>query len=200
MSDEKAKADNAEAREQGAPETEAERSEDDRAEGVDLAAALEEARAEAENYRDQLLRTRAEMENVRKRAERDVEAARKYALERFATDLLGVRDSLELGLQAAEQESGSLDKLKEGMDLTARMLVQAMEKFGIEAMDPAGETFDPSYHEAVSTQESDEHEPNTVLSVMQKGYLLNGRVLRPAMVVVSKRPSSDRNEAGDGGA
>lgn len=200
MSDDKAKADNAEAREQGAPETEAERPEDERAEGVDLAAALEEARAEAENYRDQLLRTRAEMENVRKRAERDVEAARKYALERFATDLLGVRDSLELGLQAAEQESGSLDKLKEGMDLTARMLVQAMEKFGIEAMDPAGETFDPSYHEAVSTQESDEHEPNTVLSVMQKGYLLNGRVLRPAMVVVSKRPSSDRNEAGDGGA
>lgn len=159
-----------------------------------LAAELEELRAEAEKYRDEMLRARAEADNVRKRAERDVEAARKFALERFATELLGVRDSLEMGLQAAEQASGSPDKLKEGMDLTARMLAQAMEKFGIEPLDPEGETFDPSYHEAMSTRESGEHEPNTVLAVMQKGYLLNGRVLRPAMVVVSRRPEANDDE------
>lgn len=190
MSQEKANADDAETRQQDAPETDAESS----GEENDLAAELEKARAEADECRDRMLRAHAELENVRKRAERDVEAARKFALERFATELLGVRDSLEMGLQAAEEESGSLDKLREGMDLTARMLAQAMEKFGIETLNPEGESFDPSYHEAMSTRETDEHEPNTVLSVMQKGYLLNGRVLRPAMVVVSRRPSGD----GDG--
>lgn len=148
----------------------------------------EELAAELEEYRDQLLRTRAELDNVRKRAEREVENARKFALERFANELLGVRDSLEMGLRAADTESGGLEKLKEGMELTERMLAQAMEKFGVEVLNPEGETFDPSYHEAMSTRESGEHAPNTVLSVMQKGYLLNGRVLRPAMVVVSKRP------------
>lgn len=181
MSDDKTNTGSGETRESEAPETQ-----------DDLDTQLENARAEAESYRDQALRAHAEAENVRKRAERDVEAARKFALERFATELLGVRDSLELGLQAAREDAGA-DKLKEGMELTARMLAQAMEKFGVEVIDPRGEAFDPSYHEAMSVQESGEHEPNTVLSVMQKGYLLNGRVLRPAMVLVSKRP-------GEGGA
>lgn len=183
---------NANAGKAGAPEDESAAGEagasSTAAEQEDLAAELERTRAETEEYRDQALRAKAELENVRKRAERDVEAARKFALEKFATELLGVRDSLEMGLQAADQDTGTIDKLKEGMELTERMLNQAMSKFGIEPMDPGGEAFDPTYHEAVSTQETDEHEPNTVLSVMQKGYLLNGRVLRPAMVVVSKRP------------
>lgn len=189
MSDHKANAECEGAPKEEAPAPEAQQDEAGASSEEALAAQLEEARAEAEQYRDQALRARAEADNVRKRAERDVEAARKFALEKFATELLGVRDSLELGLQAAEQESGSLEKLQEGMALTSRMLNQAMEKFGIEAMDPQGEPFDPSYHEAVSTQESAEHDANTVVSVMQKGYLLNGRVLRPAMVVVSKPPS-----------
>ena len=189
MSDHKANAEREGAPEEEATAPETQRDETGASPEEALAAQLEEARAEAEQYRDQALRARAEADNARKRAERDVEAARKFALEKFATELLGVRDSLELGLQAAEQESGSLEKLQEGMALTSRMLNQAMEKFGIEPMDPQGETFDPSYHEAVSTQESAEHDANTVVSVMQKGYLLNGRVLRPAMVVVSKPPS-----------
>lgn len=188
MSEEKAKNGDAELPAEDAPETDDPREEADT--GGDFADELERARAEAEECRDQLLRARAELENVRKRAEREAESARKFALERFATELLGVRDSLEMGLQAAEAESGDMDKLKEGMELTARMLNQVMEKFGVEALHPEGEAFDPSFHEAMSAQESGEHEPNTVLSVMQKGYLLNGRVLRPAMVVVSKRPDN----------
>ena len=152
----------------------------------ELQAALDQAQAEAEQYRDQAVRAHAEMENVRKRAQRDVESARKFAIEKFASELLGVRDSLELGLKAAEEQSGDYDKLKEGMDMTVRMLVSSMEKVGIEAVDPKGETFNPEFHEAVSTQPSDELEPNTVADVMQKGYTLNGRVLRAAMVVVAK--------------
>jgi len=188
MSDEKANAEREEERAEHATENQqAEEQTDDR-DIAELESALEAARKEAEEYREQALRARAEMENVRKRAERDVESARKYALEKFATELLGVRDSLEMGLQAAEEQSGDFDKLKEGIELTGRMLASAMEKFGIEPVNPEGETFDPSYHEAMSAQETDEQPPNTVVNVVQKGYLLNGRVLRPAMVVVSKRP------------
>ena len=156
------------------------------AETDELQAELDQARAEAEQYRDQAVRAHAEMENVRKRAQRDVESARKFAIEKFASELLGVRDSLELGLKAAEEHSGDYDKLKEGMDMTVRMLVSSMEKVGIEAIDPKGEAFNPEFHEAVSTQPSEELEPNTVAEVMQKGYTLNGRVLRAAMVVVAK--------------
>lgn len=152
----------------------------------ELQAALDQAQAEVEQYRDQAVRAHAEMENVRKRAQRDVESARKFALERFASDLLGVRDSLEMGLKAADEKNASFDKLKEGMELTERMLASSMEKAGVEIVNPEGETFDPERHEAVSTQPSDELKPNTVASVMQKGYMLNGRVLRAAMVVVAK--------------
>lgn len=155
---------------------------------ADSGDALAAARAEAEQYKDQFLRARAELDNLRKRAERDLEGARKFALERFAGELLAVRDSLEMGLAAAEEQGGDLEKLQEGAALTARMLAQAMEKFGVEVVNPAGEAFNPDYQEAVSVQESSEHAPNTVTVVMQKGYLLNGRVLRPAMVVVSKAP------------
>ncbi len=152
----------------------------------ELSAALEQARADADKYRDQAVRAAAELENVRKRAQRDVESARKYAIEKFASELLGVRDSLELGLEAAEDNRGDFEKLKEGMEMTNRMLASSMEKVGIEPINPEGETFNPEYHEAVSTQPSDELAPNTVASVMQKGYTLNGRVLRAAMVTVAK--------------
>ena len=168
-----------------------EASADSLAETDELQAELDQARAEAEQYRDQAVRAAAEMENVRKRAQRDAESARKFAIEKFAADLLGVRDSLELGLQAAEEGNGDFDKLKEGMDMTNRMLASSMEKAGIAVINPEGATFDPEYHEAVSTQPSDELPPNSVASVMQKGYTLNGRVLRAAMVTVAK-PTGDK--------
>ncbi|OOG20656.1 nucleotide exchange factor GrpE [Thioalkalivibrio denitrificans] len=148
---------------------------------------LEEAQAKAQEHFDKLLRTQAEMENLRKRTARDVENARKYALERFASELLAVRDSLEMGLDAARGET-DVDKIREGTELTLKMLVQLMEKFGIEQLDPQGERFDPDRHQAMSMQENAELEPNTVMTVMQKGYLLNDRLLRPAMVIVSKAP------------
>lgn len=159
---------------------------DSLSETQELQAALEQAQAESAQYRDQAVRAMAEAENTRKRAQRDVESARKFALEKFAADLLGVRDSLELGLQAAEEKSGDYDKLKEGMDMTGRMLASSMEKAGIEPINPVGESFNPEFHEAVSTQPSDDLPANSVAAVMQKGYTLNGRVLRAAMVVVAK--------------
>lgn len=152
----------------------------------ELQGALDQAQAEAAQYRDQAVRAMAEAENTRKRAQRDVESARKFALERFAGELLGVRDSLELGLKAAEDNAGDFDKLKEGMDMTYRMLASSMEKAGIETINPEGEVFNPEFHEAVSTQPSDDLPANSVAAVMQKGYMLNGRVLRAAMVTVAK--------------
>lgn len=156
-----------------------------------LREALQQAVDEADRYRDQALRAAAETENVRKRAQRDVESARKYALEKFATELLGVRDSLEMGLNASEAAQADIGKLTEGMELTSRMLASAMEKFGVEVINPEGEAFDPELHEAVSTHETDSQAPNTVVSVVQKGYTLNGRVLRAAMVVVAKQAGGD---------
>lgn len=149
---------------------------------------LQAAREEAAQLKDQYARLQAEMENVRKRAERDVESAHKFGVEKFAKELLGVTDSLEAGLASANESGADLDKLREGMEMTERMLLQAMEKFGVESVNPEGEAFNPEYHEAMSMQPSSEHAPNTVVTVIQKGYLLHGRVLRPAMVIVSSAP------------
>lgn len=149
---------------------------------------LENTRAKAEEHWNQLLRTQAEMENTRRRAERDVENAHKYALERFAQELLPVKDSLELGLAAISGDDETIVRLKEGSELTLKMLTSVMEKFGIKAVDPLGEPFNPDLHQAISMQPSTEYGPNTVMSVMQKGYLLNDRLIRPALVVVAKAP------------
>ncbi|HEX6259904.1 MAG TPA: nucleotide exchange factor GrpE [Woeseiaceae bacterium] len=138
-----------------------------------------------ENW-DKYLRTAAELENMRKRAARDMENARKFALERFATELLAVRDSLEMGLQAAEGMNAA--DLIEGSKATLKQLVATMERFGVTEVDPQGEPFDPALHEAMTMQQSDQVEPNTVLTVFQKGYTLNGRLLRPARVVVASAP------------
>jgi molecular chaperone GrpE len=138
-------------------------------------------RAAAENW-DRYLRTAAELENVRKRARRDVENAHRFALERFSRDLLAVRDSLEMGLAA---EGASVESLFEGSEATLKILSATMQQFGIEVVDPAGEPFDPEFHEAISMQPSDDVEPGSVVTVVQKGYSLNGRLLRPAMVVVA---------------
>ena len=152
----------------------------------DLMPLLEDARAKADEHWNQLLRVQADMENTRRRAKQDVENAHKFALEKFALELLPVKDSLEMGLAAIDGSSEDAAQLKEGTQLTLKMLDSALEKFGIEAIDPIGETFDPDRHQAMSMQESADHKPNTVMAVMQKGYQLNDRLLRPAMVVVSK--------------
>lgn len=161
----------------------------------ELQAKLTEAENQARENWDKLLRANAEMDNLRRRTERELENAHKYALERFAQELLAVRDSLEMGLTAAEQEEASVEKIREGTELTLRMLEAAMDKFNIQPIDPQGETFNPELHQAMSMVEMPDKEPNTVINVMQKGYLLNDRLIRPAMVMVSRTP-----ESGDKGA
>ncbi|RDH89981.1 MAG: nucleotide exchange factor GrpE [endosymbiont of Seepiophila jonesi] len=166
--------------------------EEDSPEG--LTKLLEDARSKAGDHWDQLMRTRAEMDNLRKRQERDLENAHKFALDKFSQDLLQVWDSLELGHQAAQEESADVEKLQEGTELTLRLLKTVMEKNGVEQVDPTGEIFNPEFHQAMSMQERDDVEPNTVVAVVQKGYRLNGRLIRPAMVMVSKAPSAPVDE------
>lgn len=151
-----------------------------------LLLSLQDAQAKADEYWNELLRTRAELSNLQRRAERDVSNAHKYALERFASELLPVIDSLELGLNAAS-DGGTPDseKLREGMELTLKLLLTATAKFGITPVDPRGEKFNPERHQAMSMQPAEGVEPNTVLTVYQKGWLLNERLIRPAMVVVA---------------
>ena len=156
---------------------------------------LEEAEAKAKENWDQLLRVKAEQENLRRRHEREVENAHKYALERFVQELLPVIDSLEMGAEAAASEGATLDKVREGTELTLKMLLSTIDKFGIQAVHPEGEPFNPEYHQAMSMLESPEHAANTVMNVMQKGYTLNERLIRPAMVVVSKgEPATEKSE------
>ncbi|RDB42593.1 nucleotide exchange factor GrpE [Halomonas sp. DQ26W] len=144
-------------------------------------AELEESLAEA---KDQVLRTAAEAQNVRRRAEQEAEKARKFALERFVKELLPVVDSLEKALEAMGEEASEAHW--EGVSMTLKMQHDVLGKFGVEAVDPQGEPFDPQYHEAMAMVPNPELEANSVMEVMQKGYLLNGRLVRPAMVVVSK--------------
>lgn len=151
-----------------------------------IADPLAEAEARAESFRDQYLRAAAELENQRKRAERDILQARKYALERFVAELLPVKDSLEMGIAAATDLGENGQALREGFDITLKQFQQVLEKFGVEETHPEGETFNPEFHEAMAMQPSAEVAPNTVLSVVQKGYLLNGRIVRPARVLVSR--------------
>jgi molecular chaperone GrpE len=159
-------------------------------EQADLHALLEDARGKADEHWDQCLRLQADMDNLRKRAERDVASAHKFALERFATELLPVRDSLELGLAAFAAEGADPEKLREGVELTLQMLTSAMGKFEIREVNPQNEQFNPDFHQAMSLQERDDVEPNKVVTVVQKGYLLNERLLRPALVIVSKAPDA----------
>jgi len=144
---------------------------------------VEELQAKANEYWDRYLRAAAEIENVRKRAARDVEHARKYALEPFAKEMLAVRDSFEMGIDAAD--NADADALLEGSKATLKLLTSALDRFGISELDPVGEPFDPEFHEAMSMQPSADAEPGSVLMVVQKGYALNGRLLRPAMVIVA---------------
>ena len=151
-----------------------------------LRARLDEARDEAGRERDAALRARAEVENVRRRAERDVERAHRFGVEGLVAELLPVRDGLELGLRASGEEGSTVEALAEGAEMTLRMLGAALEKFGAVEVDPAGEDFDPRFHEAMTMQEAEGVEPGKVLQVFQKGCVLHGRVVRPAKVIVSR--------------
>jgi molecular chaperone GrpE len=150
-------------------------------------AALNVADEELAKYRDAMLRMQAEMENLRKRLLRDVERSRKFALERIMKDLLQVRDGMERGLEVTG-ESATVDSLREGQQLTLRMLAKVLQDHGMEEIDPLGQPFDPEQHEAMTVMPSAEVEENTVLEVLQKGFRLHDRLLRPARVVVSRRP------------
>jgi molecular chaperone GrpE len=153
-------------------------------------AQLEAELAQSQNgVRDAQLRAQAEIENIRRRAEMDVEKAHKFALEKFANELLPVIDSLERALEVANKEAPQLQSMIEGIELTLKGLLGAVRKFGVEVVGETGVPFNPEVHQAMSMMESEEFEPNHVMLVMQRGYTLNGRLLRPAMVAVSKAKS-----------
>jgi molecular chaperone GrpE len=147
------------------------------------------ARADAESLRDQTLRVRAEMENLRRRHSVELEKAHKYALDSFVRELLQVRDSLELGHEAALAEGVDIAKLREGTELTLKLLGDVMDRFGVAPVDPIEQPFDPEFHQAMTMQPRSDLPPNTVVAVMQKGYTLNGRLVRPALVIVSQQAS-----------
>lgn len=154
----------------------------------DAEARLADAENKVADYLDKLTRSQAELQNVRKRAEREISQVRKYANERFATELLAIKDSLELSLQKDSKTDSK--KLHEGVELTLKLLEQTFKNFGIIEINPQGETFDPDYHQAMMVQADDKHPPNTVIQVMQKGYRLDNRLLRAAMVCVSGTSSA----------
>lgn len=152
-----------------------------------LAARVEELEQDLAEAKDQSLRAAAEAQNVRRRAEQEADKARKFALEKFVKELLPVVDSLEKALEA--MEDGASDVHREGVSMTLKLQRDVLGKFGVEAVEPHGEPFDPQYHEAMAMVPNPDLEPNSVMEVMQKGYLLNGRLVRPAMVVVSQAAS-----------
>ena len=156
---------------------------------------LADAEEAAARAKDDLLRVQAEMQNLRRRTEQDIEKAHKYGQEKFSSELLSVMDNLERALTAASQhEDEAVKAIYDGVDLTLKSFTDCFSKFNIEAVDPMGEPFDPQLHQAMSIQDNPEVEPNTVIAVMQKGYTLHGRVIRPAMVMVSKGPTPKIDE------
>ncbi|MCU8419960.1 nucleotide exchange factor GrpE [Vibrio vulnificus] len=153
---------------------------------AELEAALLASEARVKEQQDSVLRAKAEVENMRRRTEQEIDKARKYALNRFAEELLPVIDNLERAIQAADAESEAVKPLLEGVELTHKTFIDVVSKFGLKEINPEGQPFNPEWHQAMSIQESPDHESNTVMFVMQKGYELNGRVIRPAMVMVAK--------------
>ncbi|MBA4503389.1 nucleotide exchange factor GrpE [Marinobacterium marinum] len=157
---------------------------------ADLLQQLEESRVEVEALQKELAelqpRTQAEIQNIRRRAEQDVEKAHKFGLEKFANELLPVVDSLERAIEASQGEDEAVKAIREGVEMTLNMFLSSMGKFNVEQVDPQGQPFNPEHHQAMSMVPADGVEPNTVVTVVQKGYLLNGRLMRPAMVMVAK--------------
>ncbi|MDU0354682.1 nucleotide exchange factor GrpE [Paraglaciecola aquimarina] len=155
---------------------------------VELEAAVVAAETKLTEQKDSVMRAIADADNSRKRAEGEIDKARKYALEKFAGELLPVADNLERALQVANPEDEAIKPILDGVDLTLKSFVNTIEKFGMKIIDPQGQPFNPDQHQAMSMQENAELPPNTVLAVMQKGYEINGRLLRPAMVMVTRAP------------
>lgn len=151
-----------------------------------LEAALLTSEAKVKEQQESVLRAKAEVENMRRRTEQEIDKARKYALTKFAEELLPVIDNLERAIQAADVENEAVKPIVEGVELTHKTFIDTVAKFGLKEINPEGQPFNPEFHQAMSIQESADFEPNTVMFVMQKGYELNGRVVRPAMVMVSK--------------
>jgi len=163
--------------------------------GEDLAARIAQLEDQLAAAQEQSLRAAAELQNIRRRAELDVEKAHKFALEKFAGDLLPVMDSLERGLELTNPDDEAIKAVREGMQLTLKLFGDTLGRYRVDAVDPHGEPFNPEHHQAMAMQESADVEPNSVLKVFQKGYLLNGRLLRPAMVVVSKAATAVDGQA-----
>jgi molecular chaperone GrpE len=157
--------------------------------GDDLAARVQLLEEQLAGAHDQALRVAADLQNVRRRAEQDVEKAHKFGLEKFAGDMLPIIDSLERGLELSNPDDESIRPMREGIELTLKMFQDTLKRYQLEAIDPEGEPFNAALHQAMAMQESADVEPNSVLKVFQKGYQLHGRLLRPAMVVVSKAPA-----------
>ena len=154
---------------------------------TDPATLLEDARNKADEHWNELLRAKADMENLRRRQARDLENAHKHALDKFVTELLPVYDSMELGFNAANAEEASLDAVRGGLEMTMKMFLSSINKFGLEPVNPAnGDDFDPELHQAMAMQPMEGVEANKIIAVAQKGFQFNGRLLRPAMVVVSQ--------------
>ena len=148
---------------------------------------------ENSHLKDSMLRAQAEIQNVRQRTQKDVEKARKYGLEKFINELLPVADNLERALDSVDKDNNIQKSVVEGVELTLKSLQDTLEKFGVEPIDPQGEPFDAQRHQAMSMTPNPDVEPNTVLDVFQKGYALHGRLVRPAMVVVSSSARDTHN-------
>lgn len=161
----------------------------------ELEQALAAAEAKVEEQKDSVIRAAAEVDNVRRRAAMDVEKAHKFALEKFANELLPVIDNMERALLGTNPEDEATKAIYEGVELTLKSFTSAIEKFGLSQVNPQGETFNPEHHQAIGMQPSDEFPANTVMIVMQKGYMLNERLLRPAMVMVSQGGASVDTQA-----
>lgn len=155
---------------------------------------LVQLQTELEAAKDQVLRAQAEMQNLRRRAERDVENAHKYALDKFVGELLPVVDNLERSIQTMDDNNDDIKVLREGIELTLKSFQDVLARFKVEAIDPKGEVFNPEFHQAMSMLEMPDQAPNTVVDVFQKGYTLNGRLVRPAMVVVAKAVPNNTGE------
>lgn len=162
-----------------------------------LQAELEKLRAEAAENLDRFMRARAEAENMRKRGELELVATRKFAIERFASEIISVRDSLELArmVELPKDSNPAVQKMHEGLDLTLKLLDGIFQKFGLTLIDPSGQKFDPERHQAISMVDSAEVPPGHVVTVVQKGFLLNDRLLRPAMVVVARAAAGPNDSA-----
>ena len=157
---------------------------------AELEVALAASEAKFTEQKDSVMRAIADADNVRKRAEGEIDKARKFALERFAGELLPVADNLERAIQVADPANEAIKGVVEGVELTLKSFVNTIEKFGLKVIDPQGQPFNPEQHQAMGMQENAELPPNTVMAVMQKGYEINGRLLRPAMVMVTRAPDS----------